>query len=228
MNYDYLKTKKEKIMLMKQEIEALERKKEQLKELEISYYYDFFKLNRKDFSLLTDIPNNYTNEKHILCDYSILNVDTIGKIICQLLKKYEGINAISKRLYISDTLDDIFHSRVSYPILVIGKSDEVYELNSCDKNIVIEYASNVTLYEYPSNNPVLWYMASSSGPYERSNYRKLIGYYDDLNFDYKQYEFIKDLIFSLSYYQKQHDIKQLGARDTWNVYQKIYSKKIMK
>ena len=59
-----------------------------LKKLELEYYYLYFDiLNRSKFSLLTDIPENPTNRKHVLYEYSVLNIDTIGKIICKLLKK---------------------------------------------------------------------------------------------------------------------------------------------
>ena len=61
--------------------------------------------------------------------------------------------------------------------------------------------------------------------YKASNYNHLVGYYDELDFKYHNREYIKELIYSLAYYQKQHNINQMTPSDTWNVYRKIYYKK---
>ena len=131
----------------------------------------------------------------------------------------------SKRLCEIEISSNIFHDRYKYPILVIGNPDEINDMRKNSNNIVIAYDDNADLDKYPTNNPVMWDMARYTGPFTRSNYRELLGYYDDLSFDYKGYEFIKELIYSLAYYQKQNDIKQMSVNDTWNVYRKIYSKK---
>ena len=232
MYYDYFDKKKDEI---KKEIEALEKKKKQLRNLELEYYRNFYDSSYRidyrgrelDYVLLQDCPHNPTNRKHILYDYSVFNVDTIGKIICQLLKT-EGINFISERLYETEISDNIFHDRLYYPVLVIGKKDEVYELSSNESNIIIRFDYNATLDKYPTKNPVIWNLPSQNGPLKKSNYSHLINYKDGLSFDcpIKQEDIlIRQLIYSLSYYQKQHNIKQMTPSDTWDVYRKIYYKK---
>ena len=213
--------KKNEILLIKEEIKKLEKKKRQLRKLEFDYYKEYFNTDREDYALLTDIPDNPTNKYHILYDYSALNVDTIGKIICELFKKYENKKIVSKRLVKTEISDNIFHDFHRYPILVIGSSENIHELDHNEDNIVIEY-DHVSLDEYPSNHPVYEY--KDDYQFKWSNYNKLIGYYEDLKFDYNKHEFIEELIYSLAYYQKVHDIKFMSPQETWNVYRKIFKK----
>lgn len=222
-----LNDKKNKILLLEKEIKQLEQKKIQLEALKSEYFHEYFENEREDFALLTDIPPILnTCSDHILWNYSVLNVDTVGKIICKLIKKYDNEDFISKRMVKYEWWDNTFRDYVAeIPILVIGREDEIEYQNKRDRNIIIEYDMYAYLNKYPTNNPVTWKTSDSYDYYERSNYKHLIGYYDGLNFEYHNREYIKELIYSLAYYQKQHDIKQMTPTDTWNVYRKIYRKK---
>lgn len=220
MNNDVLEEKKKKILLMEEEINALNEKKKKLKQLKIDYYIEYFNTKRDEYALLTDIPSNPTNEPHILHDYSGLNIDLIGRMICELFKKYENKDLVCERRFKTEIWDNAFHGfTINIPLLVIGMSNEIYELKSNENNIIIEYDEHTRFDEYPTDNPVAWSLYSS---FERSNYCKLIDKIGNLSFDYKNYEFIKELIYSLAYYQKEHDIKWMNEQDTFNVYKKIY------
>ena len=87
MNNINLSEKRNKIILLESEIKTLEEKKKQLAGLHMEYYNEYFNVKRDDYSLLHDLPVNTSGEKHILFDYSCLNVDTVGEIICDLMKK---------------------------------------------------------------------------------------------------------------------------------------------
>ena len=102
--------------------------------------------------------------------------------------------------------------------MVIGKEGENVENAN---NIIIKYNNLASLRKYPTNDPVAWISNSNSFAIQKSNYDNLISYYDGLTFDYNNLSYIRDLIFSLSYYQKQHNIEQMSSSETWNVYQKI-------
>ena len=82
--------------------------------------------------------------------------------------------------------------------------------------------------EYPTNNPIIAEKLSGSfrDIKKYSNYSHLVDYHDGLSFETKIYtDFIQELIYSLAYYQKKHDIKMMSPNDTWNVYRKkIYKK----
>ena len=229
MSIDSLREMKNKIILLEEDIKELKKKQELLASLQQDYYNRYFNTQREDFSLLSDIPNNPTHKIHILWDYSVLNVDTIGKIICNYLRKYgdnEVKNYICKRLFKTEISDDIFHSRISYPTLVIGDPEHIYEMDENKNNIVIDY-NMLSLIEYPTNNPIIAEKLSGSfrDIKRYSNYSHLVGYVDGLSFETKIYfDFIQELIYSLAYYQKKHDIKMMSANDTWNVYRKIYKK----
>ena len=64
-----LTEKKNRIILLEEEIRKLNEKKFQLEKLKQDYYQEYFDLGRNDFSLLHDIPTNPILEKHILYDY---------------------------------------------------------------------------------------------------------------------------------------------------------------
>lgn len=225
-----LNDKKKKILLEK-EVKQLEKKQEELSKLKLEYYNEYFNIKREDFALLTDIPSNpndkdYKNDKHVLYQHSVLNVDTVGKIICQLIKRYDHRDVISKRLILRTRGNNAFGTYpVEIPKLVIGQKDEVEDLYKNEHNIIINYNEYMNLNEYPTNNPVKWCTSSVGNHYKKSNYNHLIDYYDGLSFNYPgNLEYIKELIFSLAYYQREHDIKYMMPEDTWNVYKKIYKK----
>ena len=231
MNSVFLDDKKSKILLLEKEIKQLEQKKKQLKRLKLDYYQEYFDAKRDDFALLTDIPSNpnnsnYATDKHVLYDYSVLNVDTIGKIICELIKKYDKEDCVAKRIIEYDRWGNKFgYYLVKLPRLVIGKEDEVEYLDEKKKNIIISYNNHAYLDKYPTHNPVTWMTSEYGDHYKASNYDHLVGYYDELDFEYHNREYIKELIYSLAYYQKQHDIKQMTPSDTWDIYRKIYYRK---
>lgn len=222
-----LDDKKNKILLLEEEIKDLQQKKEKLEKLKSEYYHEYFDAKRDDFALLTDMPfNPYVNDKHVLYDYSVLNIDTVGKIICRLIEKYDKENCVTKRIIEYDWWESKFDNYlVKLPRLVIGKEDEVEYLYKKKDNIIIKYNEYMYLSEYPTNNPVTWKTSAFGGHYKASNYNNLVGYYDGLDFDYHNREYIRELIYSLAYYQKQRDIKQMSPSDTWNVYRKIYRNK---
>ena len=111
------------------------------------------------------------------------------------------------------------------PILVIGKEDEVKHSYENENNIIICYDDYYSLEEYPTSNPVVLNSSKFESPVERSNYSLLVGFRDGLTFDYHNREYVRELIYSLAYYQKVHNIKQMTPSDTWNVYRKIYRNK---
>ena len=226
MNNESLNDKKKRIILIEKEIKQLEKKKKQLQKLKLDYYHEYFDTTRDDFSLLTDIPSNPSQDSHVLYDYSALNIDTIGKIICELIKKYDNKDVVSKRLIEYDRWKNAFgFYLVELPRLVIGREDSVEKLYEDSQNIIIEYSDYCYLKDYPTKNPVTWKTSEYGGYYKRSNYNHLIGYSDGLDFNYpKNQEYIRELIYSLAYYQKTHDIKFMSPQDTWNVYRKIYKK----
>ena len=198
-------------------------------------YNQYFDINKKEYSLLTDIPSNpydikgEENYVHTLREYSSLNVDVVGKMICKLIKKYNNLDVVSKRITkickIEPTLGNwaSHYSKITYQ--VIGKKNEVKQLNDVDNNIVIGYEFMSEIEEYPTSKPVEWLFNEHGQPYIKSNYSHLIGLHDNLTFkcpDNKEY--IKELIYSLAFYQKQHDIMQMTPEQTWNVYRRIYKK----
>ena len=219
-----LSEKRKKIILLEDEINALEEKKKQLKDLQLEYYNDYFSVKRDDFSLLHDLPINTTREEHVLFDYSYLNVDIVGKIICELMKKYDNKTCISKRMIHKETWEDTLDLyNVHYPKLVIGTPSEVEDEEN-ENNIIIDYSNYVYLKEFPTDYPTEW----MTNPFERvdirSNYNSFIRYSDGLSFDYHNLEYIKELIYSLAYYQREHNKKYMSAQETMKVYKKIYKK----
>ncbi len=220
-----LMDKRNDIITLEEEIKELNRKKIALKKLKEEYYNEYFTADREDYALLTDIPNVSLNEKHVLYDYSVLNVDEIGRLICMLFEKYDKEDCVAKRIIEYDWWENKFGDYlVELPRLVIGKEDEVEYLDKKKKNIIISYNNHAYLDKYPTNNPVTWKTSKYGDHYKASNYNHLVGYRGELSFDYKQHEFIKELVYSLAYYQKQHDIPYMGANDTYEVFKKIYKK----
>lgn len=222
---DNLNDKKNKILLIEEEIKALEAKKKKLKKLKTEYYNEYFKTKREDYALLTDIPDNPMEKKNLLTDYSVLNIDEIGKIICDLFKCYENKDLLSKRLYYYDRWENAFgYYPAKIPIQVIGKPENIDKYFYNEENIIINYEKLRDLKKYPTDLPVEWQIHEYGLPVEGSNYDYFIMTDGDLKFDYKNREFIKELIYSLAYYQKEHNLKMMSASDTQKVYKKIYKK----
>ena len=239
MTEDSLNDKRSRILLLEKDIkeisEEIKRKKiqageknRQLEILKLKLYKEYFSTKREEFALLTNIPPNpEKRNKHILFDYSCLNVDMVGKIICDLIKKYDNEDFASKRgvQEYTDTSDTyICPQHIEKPVLVIAQGNEVnnpYKAKG-DNKIIIEYSDSMILRGCPTNIPVTW--KKGIGSEKLSDYAYLI-YNDGVVFSYpNSKEYIKELIYSLAYYQKEHDVKYMTPEHTWNVYQKIYKK----
>lgn len=232
-------TIKKRIDELKMEINELENKKIELLELEKKYYCDYYSIERDDYALLKEIPDNpfkIEDKSQVLYRYSLLNIDTIGNLICKLFHIYEKRNYLCMRNYVNEEYERRFFDKaVSQPILAIGESDVINkyrnkyvdnEFIDDDKNIIIEYSKYYPASEYQTDNPVTYREGDifSSDEIIISNYNFLLGFYNGLKFDYKGFEFIKELIYSLAYYQKKHDIEQLTDKETVEVFKKIYKK----
>jgi hypothetical protein len=239
MAEDSLNDKRSRILLLEKEIneisEEIKKKKEQagkknrqLDILKLKLYKEYFSTKREEFALLTDIPSNPEKKnRHVLFDYSCLNVDMVGKIICDLIKRYDNEDFTSKRGVqdCTDASDTYFlPHHFEKPVLVIAQGNEVnypYKAKG-DNKIIIEYSDSMILRGCPTNIPVTW--KKGMGSVELTDYAYLI-YNDGVVFSYpNNKEYIKELIYSLAYYQKEHDVKYMTPEDTWNVYQKIYKK----
>lgn len=223
MNSEELKQKRNRILSLQTEIEELKRKQEELCQLESEYYHEYYDTKREDFAHLTDIPRHPDKSVQTLWKDSMLNVDTVGKIICQLLKRYEKTDFISKRLDKIEKCDDIFNSTLYYPVLVIGNPSKVDQIDRNSSNIIIDFSAN-SLKEYPTKNPIVHEKYPFGNNHKYSNYNHLLGYFNGLSFDHKGHDYIEELIYSLAYYQREHSLKTMSPSDTWNVYRKIYKK----
>lgn len=233
MSEDSLNDKRNKILLLKNEISEIseeikekkiqvDKKNRRLEKLMLQLYKEYFTAEREEFALLTNIPSNTYNSfsknyKHVLYDYSLLNVDVIGKIICDLIKKYDNEDFISKKGNFVHTEDTYFGPKTrSIPALIIGKG-EIPDTVLSDEDYDIIISLNGV------HHPVV--VEASRNDYGKLDYAFLMDYHDGLSFYYpsnKQY--IEELIYSLAYYQREHDIKYMMPEDTWNVYKKIYKK----
>ena len=109
-------------------------------------------------------------------------------------------------------------------ILVIGQNEELEALEHNSQNIIIPYSNHMELEKYPTKKPVTWY-TQDGRDYEMSNYNYLLNTWDGLTFDYpSNLEYIKKLLYSLAFYQEQHDIKYMTDDETMKVYKRIYKK----
>ena len=227
---DLIKTKN-KIDLLEEEIKDLEQKKQLLEDIKREYYYDYFDFERENYSLLKNIPENIQKEEHVLRKYSLMDVDAIGKLICKISKLY-GIKDLNyKRDYYTETNENKFEVyREEYPILVIGPKNKVNEkhfnkkLFEKDKDIIIiDYNMHIEENDLLMDNPVKWVVGSNHNIKYKTNYNRLVNYFDGLRFDYKNKEFIKELIYSIAYYQRENDIHYMNSNELENVVNKIYS-----
>ena len=218
---DNLLEKRNKISELNNNIEKLNTeltsKINELETLKRELYNDYYSIKREEYSLLKDLPiKPNSRERHFLYDYSILNIDEVGKIICNLFDIYENKDMICYRgnNYGYIRSENVFHHELIPTLMIKNKNKKDSD------NIVIEYNKNLLLCDYPTNNPVYW-----NKNFVSSNYNYLIGEFANvLSFDNKNYEFITELIYSLAYYQKQHDIKYMSEEETRKVYKRIYKK----
>ena len=128
-----LKDMKRKILLLENELKEARKKKIQLAELYDEYYHEYFNTKRDDYALLTNIPKNVKHDKHILYDYSVLNVDTVGKIICEMINKKKNFNYKAERVIATEIGSASFYDRLYYPVLVIGAPKNLYEMEDNKK-----------------------------------------------------------------------------------------------
>lgn len=215
--------KRNRIITLEDEIKILEEKKKELVDLQMEYYREYFDVDREEYVWLTGIPKNVFNKENILWKYSCLNIDEIAKMICILFNDYEHKKMVCER---SSYLEQCQNAYERYyeqnPIMIIGEAENIKDGINNDKNIIIEYSSR-RIEDSPTDNPVVW--TSRYGVKTKSsNYRYLLNSVDGLSFDYKNYEFIKELICSLAYFQKEHDIRWMSSEDTIGVFKKIYKK----
>ena len=110
---------RKKIEAIRDEVSLLEEKRKQLTNLEAKYYDDYFSVDREDYAHLTDLPT-FETQNHVLRDYSRLNADEIGRIICELFKKYENKDLVTERNFIVDYYYDGNDTNLRpYPVLLI-------------------------------------------------------------------------------------------------------------
>ena len=220
--YDF-KEKREEIIRLKSKLKELSKSmddtRNELETLEKQVYNDYFNLEREEYALLTDIPDKPSSKtKNVLYDYSNLNIDEVGKMICELFDRYEHKNMAYKRESIFGyAKGDRGYYHTFIPALIIGEDVE-NNITNLD-NIVIEYSKNSLVKDYLTKSPNIW-----NEEFKTFNYNYLIGEYVPLSFDYQNHEFIKELIYSLAYYQKQHDITYMDEEETRRVYKRIYKK----
>ena len=223
MDNNDLIIKNNRITLLEDEIKLLEEKKKELNKLESEYYKEYFCFKREEYAWLTGIPKNVSNKENVLWSYSCLNIDEIAKMICTLFKDNIGKEYNYERTYyLLQHQNDSKGYYVNNPIMIIGENDNIKDGINNDKNIIIEYSTRL-IEDSPTDNPVEW--TSRYGVKKNSsNYKYLLNYVDGLSFDYKNYEFIKELIYSLAYYQKEHNIRWMSTEDTRKIFSKIYKK----
>lgn len=195
-------------------------------------YLDNYYKSMNKMEWVTDIPKTsfgYTNED--LLKYSVLNVDEIGNIICYLLKKEEGKTFTSKRVQtISSSLD------LHVPYLAIReeeknnadyyKSSQLTEIASDpdDSSIIIGsfYPGEQYMRSYPTDHPFITYRGNNIDEIQ-TNYKQLLSaFYGDLDFNYKDHEIVRELIYSLANYQSINNIKWMSAKDTKETFKKLY------
>ena len=235
--------KKDEIIEFNTEIRIAEKRieewKKKLADMKKEYYEDYFSTDWGEYALLTDLPDEdmilSSDEIHKLYEYSILNVDEIGKIICEMCALREGCEYHSARAkYYPDVMTsfqyyldgNVYQKYLKHcePILAIGEDiKKVYygdDLNLRDI-IYIEFCSGEHFSNLPMDNPVIRSNFGRSMQY--SNYRPLLEKNGSLAIsNYVLYDFIKPLIYSLAYYQRQHNITTMSADQTRDVYKRIY------
>lgn len=224
MNIEELEEKKNKIKDLEKEISDARSKQKQLIELKKSYFDDYMSFPREDYTLLTDIPENIDREKrNPLFDYSNLNIDTVGKLICKLFDMYEGKEIVAKRKTKYEICENAFGFYYEeWPVLVIGDKKSIDKERK--KNIIIPFSPYNRVDDYPTDKPVFYILGSNREGKVASNYAKLLYMSDGIIFDDKNHPFIKELIYSLAYYQKMHSIPFMDSDTTKDVFKKIYKK----
>ena len=223
MSLESIKEKKERVIALQSKVDELRKFEEDLEQAQIDYYQDYFDTRRENFARLTDIPDKPNGVSHGLYDYGFLCVDTIGKITRDLIRRYERKDVVAKRTIRYIPSEELGEYLTEEPYFIVGEPKNIILGESCEENIIINYSENAQLYAHPTNYPV--YFDDYGVMMPRSNYNYMFGDYDGLAFDAKGREYVKEIVYSIAYYQKQHNIRQLGQRDTWNVYERIIYKK---
>ena len=228
MSLESLKEKKEKIITLRADVDLLRQKEIELKNAELDYYKEYFNTDRELFARLTDIPEQPEYTSNGLYEYGYLCVDTVGKIIRDLIRRYEHKDVIAQRDYRYVAADDPFSYPVREPFFIVGPKSTLILGDKSEENIILNYSKYRKLHESPTNNPVYFEKDDSGSVILASNYNYMFGSFDGLAFETYGREYIKEIVYSIAYFQKQQGIKQLGQRDTWNVYERILYRNLKK
>ena len=202
-----------------------------LQDLKRNYFYTYFGVKREPNAWLTNIPNpkDYISVMpfwHPLYTYSFLNVEAVASMICLLFKDYENKEMVSKRIIKEEIHYENrskINPKISYcdytPEVIIGEVKNIYDDHNKD-NIVIRNGDRHTCLEKPyegdysqlflNEKPYYWYMLGFSG---------------ELSFNDKGHQFIRELIYSLAYYQMVNDKHLTSSKETMKAFEKIYAKK---
>ncbi len=212
--------KEKKILQLKDEVALLRAKTDELEMLAKEYTLDYFNEEREEYAYLKQIPKHYSMTRHVLAPYSGLNVDLIGYMIAILFYDYEHKEMVVERKIASEMWNSLYGTKyqVKLPYLSIRN------LADASDNIEIDFSDSFLLKNFPMEKPVIWMTDQNGYEHVSTNYTYLIGYNGELNFDYVKREVIKELVYSMAYYQKQHDITYMDADKTWDVFKKIYKK----
>lgn len=203
-------------------------------------YLDYFKKHREDYSLLKDIPPyEYFKEskqivKHPLSNYSLLNIVLIGNFIAELFKKYENKevesyiyveNKNSERIKHHYTLEKVEEK----PYVIIGNisNDRFYNPLQDEENIIIPFEDGyrrLNFEGYIRGNTLYFNYASVDevASYYSPKRYLILGNEELEKIDYKKYEFIRDLIYSLIYYKKENGIIDVDDEHLRGAYKKIF------
>lgn len=202
-----------------------------LADIKYKYYIDYFNLHRREHSLLEDIPpyeyfKSKLNAVHPLSEYSKLNVVLLGEFIAELFKKYEQKDVESYIRFKNHKINE--NKSVDVPNIIIGKNPKEISCNhfNNEDNIIIPLSANYEIFR--KDGYIDGYVRYSA--YDQSDSivcfspkRQLMGYNEELyNLDYKGHTFIRDLIYTLAYYQKEMGVKDVDDEYLRNAFKRIY------
>lgn len=233
-----------KLKEAKQKVKIIRAKEKELFDLKVKHYNDFYNGDIPDYSIISEkAPYPYKNDypQHYLSDYSGLNVDEVGKLICELFKKYENKNMHSRRIIVEETYEPSFVSSRNITeekaYLIIGSRYKIYnpydeygDLDE-DKLIIIEYDDFMDLNKFPTNKPIktlddvhigAYYCYCEPEEFVSSNYNYLLNSRGEIIFDDKNKAFIEDLIYSLAYHQYKNGITYMSEEETKDTFKRIY------
>lgn len=187
-------------------------------QMEDEYYNNYF---NESTGWLTNIPRQVNLYSRILDEYSNLNVDAIGDLICKLYRDNEGKRLTCVRRSLGDP--KLFITKQSNAKKIIEDTDYAIQTMKDEDSIIISYSqfAKPVCDWLPENQEYIKKYYNEHGLYA---YSHLINY-GSLTIDYKSREFIKELIFSLSNYQRENDITYMTGEETNKVFKKIYKKR---